>query len=188
MHFECIGTNESYAHVSRHRPPETDLRPSSSRLHAVNSPAQAMRSARCSMPVCSIQALTFLAPSFLVKPQTPAPSWEACQGNDQAVTDTAAHALPLPQPLLNITATFLLSGKHQSTAFALSDCVPQDSALHANPTAQHDACAQSSTLLSSSATSAKSNAAAATPCASQTQSASPCQINTRLKAGAATPA
>ena len=136
----------------------------------------------CLMTVCSIQALISLVPSFPVKPPTPAPSWEACQSSDQAFSNTAAHAPPFPQPLLNISATSLWA------AFAPRNRVLQDRALHADTAAQHDTWGKSATLLSSPTATSESNAAAAEPYASQTQSASPPQIHTRFKAAAATPA
>lgn len=82
--------------------------------------------------VCSIQALTSLAPSFLVKPPIPAPSWEECQTSDHThpQTDTA-HALASPHQLLNTSAVSYLYSTHRQQPLhpATELCMPAHSTL-----------------------------------------------------------
>lgn len=73
--------------------------------------------------VCSTQASTSLVPSFLVKPPTPAPSWEECQASDQTQIQTdTAHALALTQQLLNFCLNSHLYSTHRQQPLQLSSC------------------------------------------------------------------
>ena len=120
------------------------------------------------LSVCSTQALISLAPSFLVKPPTPAPSWEACQSSDPASAIHITCALLSPVTVEHPCKFISLSAAgqqplHPATVFPLTAPSQQRS---------NDTCGQSATLqpLSRPATTAQSDAE---PSAAQTQSTSP---------------
>lgn len=80
------------------------------------------------MHVCSIQALTSLALSSLVKPPTPGRLWEGCQSSDKASAYTASHAFCSPQlPLNNL---HFRSAKHsRKRTLASTAALPDRTAL-----------------------------------------------------------